>query len=178
MTLGVGRAAGLLLAGLVMAGCATRPPADAAMPWTSGKLSVRVDATADRPASSVAADFDLRGNSERGELRLSSPLGALLAATRWSATEVVLDTGQGETRYADLETLSQQTLGEVLPLRAFPDWLAGRPWAGAPSTSQADGFQQLGWSVSLAGLADGRVDAVRAAPPRVTVRVRLSPGAG
>jgi hypothetical protein len=99
------------------------------MPWTSGRLSVRVEATADKSASNVSADFDLRGDSSRGELRLSSPLGAVLAATRWSATEVVLDTGQGPTRYADLETLSRDALGEALPLRAFPDWLAGRPVA-------------------------------------------------
>ena len=170
-------AAGVALAALMLGGCATRPPADAAMPWTSGKMSVRVEASADRTASQVSAGFDLRGDGQRGELRLSSPLGAVLASARWSATEVVLDTGQGETRYPDLDTLSQQALGEVLPLRAFPDWLAGRPWAGAQATPVAGGFEQLGWAVSVAGLADGRVEAVRAAPPKVTVRVRLE-GAG
>ena len=173
MTLGWQRAAGLLLAVLGLAGCATRPVADVAMPWTSGRLAVRVDATAERPASSVSADFDLRGDSQRGELRLTSTLGTVLAATRWSASEVVLDTGRGETRYADLETLSREALGEAVPLRAFPDWLAGRPWPGAPSVVQVGGFEQLGWSVSLSGLSQGLVDAVRATPPKVTVKVRL-----
>jgi outer membrane lipoprotein LolB len=153
--------------------CATRPPADVAMPWTSGRLSVRVDATADRPASSVSADFDLRGDGRRGELRLSSPLGTLLAAARWSETDVVLDNGQQETRYLDLDSLSRATLGEVLPLRAFPDWVAGRPWAGAPSSTEAQGFAQLGWTVTLADAAEGRIEAVRPAAPRVSVRVRL-----
>ena len=167
------RAAGWALAAVMLAGCATRPPADAAQPWISGRLVVRVEADADRPASNVSAGFDLRGDGQRGELRLSSPLGAVLAATRWSPTEVVLDRGQGEVRYADMDTLSQQTLGEVLPLRAFPDWVAGRPWAGAPAIVVAGGFEQLGWAVSLAGLSDGLLQAVRAAQPRVTVRVRL-----
>ncbi len=145
------------------------------MPWTSGHLSVRVESTADRGASSVSADFDLRGDSRRGELRLSSPLGSVLASTRWSADGAVLDTGQGQTRYLDLETLSREALGEVLPLRAFPDWLAGRPWGGAPAATQAGGFEQLGWSVSLTGFGAGRIEAVRAAPPKVTLRVRLEP---
>lgn len=171
------RATGAVLVMLGLAACATRPPADGAMPWTSGTLSVRVEATADKTASNVSAGFDMRGDGQRGELRLSSPLGAVLAATRWSATEVVLDTGQGETRFPDLDTMSQHTLGEVLPLRAFPDWLAGRPWAGARATPVAGGFEQLGWTVSVAGLANGRLEAVRAAPPKVTVRVRLE-GAG
>jgi outer membrane lipoprotein LolB len=173
VSLGGLRAAGLALALLALSGCATRPPADAAMPWTSGKLSVRVDATADQAASNVSAGFDIRGDGQRGELRLSSPLGAVLAAARWSATEAVLDTGQGETRYPDLDSLSQQALGQALPLRAFPDWLAGRPWAGARADAIAGGFEQLGWTVSVAGLPDGRLEAVRAAPPKVTVRVRL-----
>ena len=176
MTLPGWRVAGLALAlaGLTaLTGCANRPPADATMPWTSGRLTVRVEATADRAGSALTADFDLRGNDQQGELRLSSSLGAVLASTRWSAQGAVLETGQGQTRYADLDTLSREALGEVLPLRAFPDWLAGRPWAGAPSAAQAQGFEQLGWQVSLTALADGRIDAVRPAAPKVTVRVLL-----
>lgn len=167
------QAAGALLAALTLAGCATRPPAEAAMPWTSGRLSVRVDATPASPARSLEADFDLRGDSHEGELRLNTALGSRLATTRWSADEAVLDTGQGETRYADLEALSRAALGEVLPLRALPDWLAGRPWPGAASVPRPAGFEQLGWQVSLAAFADGRIDAVRDEPPRVSVRVRV-----
>lgn len=143
------------------------------MPWTQGRLSVRVEALADRPARAVSADFDLRGSGNRGELRLSSPLGTMLASARWSADEVVLDQGRGEARFPDLDSLSRETLGEVLPLRAFPDWLAGRPWPGAPNQALPGGFEQLGWAVSLAGYAEGRVEVVRAAVPKVTVRVRL-----
>ncbi|MCA0244154.1 MAG: outer membrane lipoprotein LolB [Proteobacteria bacterium] len=170
----LGRAlAPALLASALLGACATPPGLDAAMPWTSGRVALRVDASAERPAHALTADFELRGDAERGELRLSGALGGRLATTRWSAGEAVLDTGQGERRYPDLESLSRDALGEALPLRALPDWLAGRPWRGAASQAQADGFVQLGWAVSLAGFAEGRIDAVREAPPRVTVRVRL-----
>lgn len=173
MTLGRSGAAGLLLAVVAVGGCATRPATDGPMPWTAGRLSVLVAASADKPASTVSADFDLRGDSRSGELRLSTSLGTRLATTRWSDDDVVLDAGKGEVRYPDLETLSREALGESLPLRAFPDWLAGRPWPGAPSSVQPAGFEQLGWAVSLQRFGDGRIDAVRLLPPQVTVRVRL-----
>lgn len=165
----------LLPWGGLLAGCATRLPPDAAGPWTSGRLSLQVAAEAGRPARSLTADFDLRGDGRRGELRLSSPLGNRLATARWSPDEAVLDLGQGEQRYADLESLSRQALGEALPLRALPDWLAGRPWAGALAQPRAQGFAQLGWQVGLAGLSAGRIDAVREQPPRVQMQVRLAP---
>lgn len=163
--------AGALLAALLTA-CAT-PPASDGLPWTSGRLSVRVEAAAGKPASSATAAFDLRGNAEQGELRLNSPLGTVMASARWAGDGAVLATGQGEARYPDLETLSREALGEVLPLRAFPDWLAGRPWAGAASTPRPDGFEQLGWRVSLVAFAQGSLEAVRDAAPMTVVRVRL-----
>lgn len=163
----------LLAATLLVAGCATRPPNIDQMPWTSGRLSVRVDAVAQQPARSVTAAFDLRGSGERGELRLSSPLGTLIASAVWSPGAASLTTPEGETVFADLNSLSQQALGESLPLAALPDWLAGRPWPHAPSQPTAEGFDQLGWRVSLARLADGYVDAERSAAPIVRLRARI-----
>lgn len=145
------RAALALAVLLQLMACATRPPADEASPWTSGKLSLRVDALADKPARSVNASFDLRGSGQRGELRLMSSLGTIVASARWSADRAVLQTGDGEREYADLEALSQDALGEALPLRALPDWLAGRAWPGAATRPLAGpGFEQLGWHMDLA----------------------------
>ena len=160
---------------MLLAACATRPPEVAETPWTSGRLSVRVAATPDLPARSVSASFDLRGSGERGELRLSTSLGTLLASARWAPGEAVLSTSQGDTRYDDLDSLSREALGEALPLQALPDWLAGRPWPGAPSQAAVNGFEQLGWQVSLARFSEGWVDADRGASPRVNVRARLDP---
>lgn len=162
-------------AALWLAGCATPPVADAGLHWTSGRLSLRVDASGEQAARSLEAGFDLRGDGEQGELRLATPLGMQLARARWTRDEAVLDLGRGESRYPSLESLSRAALGETLPLRALPDWLAGRPWPGAAAQPSAEGFEQLGWQISLAGWAHGRVEALREQPPRVLVRVRLAP---
>jgi outer membrane lipoprotein LolB len=155
-----------------MAACAsTPPPADSGI--TSGRLSLRVDATAERTAQSLSAGFELQGSGERGELRLISPLGTQLAAARWAPGEAQLTTSDGTQQFAGLQALSRQALGEDVPLAALPDWLAGRPWPGAGHTMAPEGFEQLGWQVNVARRADGVVEARRAAPPVVLLRVRL-----
>ena len=167
----------LLAACGLLAACATRPPPSQDMPWTSGRLSVQVAADGARAARNVSAGFDLRGNAERGELRLTSPLGSLVAAARWWPGSAVLQTPQGQVDFPDLDSLSNEALGESLPLQALPDWLAGRPWLGASSqpleAAQGAGFEQLGWRVLLARLDEGHLDAERLAPPVVKLRVRL-----
>ncbi len=164
---------GLVLAALaLLAGCAT-PPTNLGGPWTSGRLSVRVAATASQAAQSSNANFELRGNSERGELRLNTPLGTQVAEVRWAPGLALLIKGADEQRFDSLEALSRQALGENLPLVALPDWLAGRPWPGAPHQLREGGFDQLGWTVQLARRAEGWVEASRSAPPAVAVRVKL-----
>ena len=161
-----------LLAVAFLAGCASAPR-PAAGTWTSGQLTLRVEPTAERSAQSLSASFDLQGSAERGELRLTSALGLQVAAASWGPGEAILTTSQGSARFDNLLELSRQALGEDVPLAALPDWLAGRPWAGAPSAALPAGFEQLGWRVDLARRAEGRVEARRATPPAVTLRVRL-----
>jgi outer membrane lipoprotein LolB len=158
-------------AALALGGCATPPEPGGA--WTSGRLALRVDAAPGRPAQSLSAAFELRGDDREGELRLLSPLGTQVAAARWAPGLALLQSSEGERRFANLDALSQEALGEALPLAALPDWLAGRPWRGAAHTARADGFEQLGWVVTTAALADGQLQAQRAAAPAVTLRVRL-----
>jgi outer membrane lipoprotein LolB len=155
-----------LLAALALAGCASVKTA----PDLAGRLAVRVDSS---PPRSFAADFDLRGNAERGALALTGPLGATLADVRWQPGEATMTDAQGERRYATLDALSQDLLGEALPLAALTDWLRGRPWPGAPSQATAEGFEQLGWRIGLAGLPDGLITASRERAPTVSVRARL-----
>ena len=51
-----------------------------------------------------------------------------------------------------------------------------RPWPGAPSRPATDehGFEQLGWSVSLAGFNEDLLSARRDSRPPVTLRVKLA----
>jgi outer membrane lipoprotein LolB len=162
----------------LLSACATPPPAPGEASWTSGRLSVRVDESAGQAAQSLNAAFELRGDGQSGELRLHSPLGLRLAQARWAPGLALLETPDGERRFDTLEELSRQALGEALPLAALPDWITGRPWPAAPHVVSAEGFEQLGWSVRLARRAEGWIEARRAAPPAVALRVRLDQDTG
>jgi outer membrane lipoprotein LolB len=165
-----------LLATAALAACATPPPRGEAV-VVSGRLSVQVAALPpDEPARSMSAHFELGGNAERGRLNVSTPLGMRLAEARWSPGEATLvAAGGGETAYPNLDALTRAMLGETLPVAAWFDWLAGRPWppASSEASTAPPGFRQLGWQVDLAGFGDGLVVARRDAPPAVTVRARL-----
>jgi outer membrane lipoprotein LolB len=171
--IGLSRRAALAAAAL-LTGCATTPPAGEVL---SGRLSVRVDAIDTRPAHSVSSAFELRGDGERGELRLVSPLGSIVAWARWTPGEATLETADGQRRFDDLDALARDALGEALPLRALPAWLRGRPWPGAASRAAEQGFEQFGWQVGLGRFAEGWVEITRAAPPAVLLRARLDNGA-
>ena len=170
-------AAGLLLAAL--AGCASGPIAIPAPTGEllSGRLAVRVDGVAGADPRSMNAAFELQGDGRAGSLNLTTPLGTTLARARWSPGQVVLATAQGESRFADLDALTREALGESVPVVALFDWLRGRPWPGAPSarltTEGEPGFQQLGWAVSLAKFDQDWIAATRAQAPSVTIRAKL-----
>jgi outer membrane lipoprotein LolB len=164
---------GLLAAtALALGGCASlgpqQPPPD-----LSGRLAVRVDASAQTPSRSFSADFDLRGNADRGTLHLTGPLGATLAEVRWQPGRAELADAGGTRGYGTLDAMAQDLFGEPLPLVALIDWLRGRPWAGAPNVKRDDGFDQLGWRIGLGGFAEGLLQATRESAPAVNVRARL-----
>lgn len=163
---GLGVAALLCLAGC--AGLATRAPTELA-----GRLAVRVEAAAGAPARSFSAEFDLRGDAERGQMRLTGPLGAMLADVRWEPGTAELTDAQGPRRYATLDAMSLDLFGEALPLAALIDWLRGRPWPGAPSRRHDDGFEQLDWRIGLGRFAEGVLEAQRDRAPAVSLRARL-----
>ncbi len=162
---------------LVLAACTTVTRAPPASPseTLSGRLSIRVDAEGATPARTLTAAFELNGGPRAGRLDLSTPLGSILAQARWEPGEVVLATPRGESRFADLDALTRQALGESVPVAALFDWLQGRPWPGAPSTPApaGAGFVQLGWAVDLERFDDAWVTAKRDSPPPVTVRIKI-----
>jgi len=162
-------AAAALLAGL--AACATAPRTDA--DWLAGRLTLKVDGSAGQTARSLSSAFELRGDADRGELRLTAPLGTVLAVARWAPGEAVLVASGSETRFDSLDALAVQALGEALPLRALPAWLHGRPWPGAASRDTGGGFEQLGWQIGLARYGEGWLEISRTAPPAVLLRARL-----
>ena len=168
-----------LIAALLVAACAGVPeaPRTTTEAGLSGRLTVQVEGSEGVAARSMSAGFDLQGNAQTGRLNLSTPLGTVLAQARWAPGSVVLATPQGERRFADLDTLTQEVLGESLPVAALFDWLRGRPWPEAASLLNVPpaepGFEQLGWAVNLARFDQGWVVARRERAPLVTVRAKL-----
>lgn len=157
----------------LLTACASLPPPPAGA--LSGRLSLRVDG---QPARAISAGFELTGDAQRGSLVLSGPLGTTAAQASWAPGVAVLHSGSSATRHADLDSLGQAALGEALPMAALFDWLRGRAWAGAPSQPRTDGqpgFLQLGWQIDLSRWSDGALEAVRPAPPAITVRARVEP---
>ena len=110
----------VVAAAAVLSACATTPPSADGVPWTTGRLSLRADATPQQPAQSLSAAFELRGSGDAGELRLNSPLGTQLVAATWAPGQALLRTPEGERRFSSLEELSRQALGESLPLPPCP----------------------------------------------------------
>ncbi|MDB5817036.1 MAG: hypothetical protein JWQ11_676 [Rhizobacter sp.] len=169
--------AAAVIASAFTGGCAVVPQMPVAAPGVqslSGRMAVRVAETPTVAARSVSASFELQGDAQAGSLNLSTPLGTLMAQARWAPGTVTLTTPQGQTAYNDLDSLTQQVLGESIPVPALFDWLRGRPWPDAATTMGNDGgFSQLGWDVDLADYSQGAITVVRSAMPAVTVRVRL-----
>lgn len=158
-------------------GCASAPkPAALAGDRLSGRLSVQVAHNSGGTAQGGAAAFELQGTPEAGQLELSTPLGTLVARASWQPGQALLLRSDTETRFANLDALTRELLGEAVPVSALFDWLKGRPWAAAPSLPLVDGgpgFRQLGWTVDLARYAEGLITAERKEPTEVMLRARL-----
>jgi outer membrane lipoprotein LolB len=176
-----GRLAALLLAGPLLAGCASLPSAPApaaaavgapAEPIT-GRLALHVAAHDGVAAQHHSSAFELHGDADAGGLRLTTPLGTTVAQARWQHGAVELATAEGPRHHASLDALTHELFGQSLPLAALFDWLRARPWPGAPSQPGEGGFSQLGWHIDTARHAEGWLLLRRAQPPALSVRVRL-----
>ena len=165
---------------MLLAGCATPPPAQTLV--AAGRMAVQVAAAGDQAARGFNASFELWGQAERGELQLRTALGTWLATARWAPGQAALLTPQGESAYPSLAALSEQALGEALPLDALPDWLHGKPapqWSHQPCALQDQAcFIQAGWQVDARQRSQGLIVATRETPPQVTVRIRLEATGG
>jgi outer membrane lipoprotein LolB len=145
------------------------------VPTFVGRIAVQVEGDAQR---SFSASFELQGTHQAGQLALSGPLGSTVGQLAWNLDHTEWLGSEGQRRYASLDALTDELVGEPLPVRSLLDWLAGRPDPSMPhrpwTATQGNGFDQHGWAVSLARRAEGVIQARREAPaPVVTVRVKL-----
>lgn len=176
---------------LALAGCSSVPKvaADEAAaladaPRLTGKFGLNVPAgPGGQPrAQSVTANFELLGDPARGQLEMSTSMGSLVARVSWKPGGATVRTPDGERAYDDIDALTQDLLGEALPVRALFDWLRGRPWPQAPHRASGEqGFEQLGWQVDLQRFGDQLISAQRLNPngaaPLATLRLKLDPPA-
>jgi outer membrane lipoprotein LolB len=151
-----------------LVGCASpsRIAAENGVPITSwsGRLAVRVDATAALGPQAFSAFFELQGTPEQGQLRFFTPLGSTAAVIAWSPGQAQLQSGDEIQHFSNIAELTEHLLGTPMPLSALFAWLAG-------DSSSLDG-----WQVDQSQFDSGKIVAQRVNPaPRAEIRVLLEP---
>jgi outer membrane lipoprotein LolB len=135
-----------LLGLALLSACAAplrHPTTEAESHW-QGRLALKVFS---KPVQAVAANFDLQGHPEQGELTLSSPMGTVLARMQWAPGQALLTANGEQKRFESLQELALKATGTELPVASLFAWLQGRNEA-AP-----------GWQVDLKDLPYGRLQA-------------------
>lgn len=149
---------------LLVSGCATprQGPAvqnDGPKDAWAGRIGLQIQS---EPPQAFFAGFELKGNAQAGELKLTSPIGSVLGVMRWSPAEAVLESGREVKKFVSVDALLEQTTGAAIPVNALFDWLSGK------NTSLN------GWTADLSGQADGKISARRTNPaPQTDLRVVL-----
>ncbi len=130
-----------------------------------GQLSIKLDAFNEQAAKGISLGFFFSGNDELGQLDLMTLMGSQIAQVGWTPKQAWLSNDKGQKQYPNLDTLTQEALGEPLPLRALIHWMAGEPDPSQASESgdQAGRFTQLGWQIDAQNLANKRLQATRTA---------------
>ncbi|MDN0082123.1 lipoprotein insertase outer membrane protein LolB [Crenobacter sp. SG2305] len=166
----------LLAATLLVTACATQQPFQPVnlpgqaidTPFSvSGRLAVKVD------DKGSYGNFDWQHAPTRDVVSITTPVGSTVARLTRDADGVLLEADGKETRSANVEELTNETLGWTLPLDNLVWWIRGVPAPNAPSERLADGaLQQQGWTIRF---FRDEGDTVSRVPKRVElVRDRLS----
>jgi len=143
-----------------------------------GQLSVKLQAFQGQEAKGLSMGFFFNGGPQGGQLDLMTPMGSQVARVHWTDTEAWLQTDQGNRHFNTLGDLSQEVLGEPLPLAALMHWVQGQPAPDlpAPTNTLPQSFEQSGWQIDTTEIGIGRLIAQRPASTTlrgITVRIRL-----
>jgi outer membrane lipoprotein LolB len=183
------RCAGLAVALLALAGCATLPPvtpAPSGPAWNerAARLPAGGWVASGRFAVATAIAGRLDGGGGQGtfrwvrtgrgsEVEVAGPLGLGQWRLRLEESVVVLERAGERLTVTDPEVELQALLGFPLPVLRLDAWLRGLP-APAPATAPSPGtvgFRQDGWEIEYSGFDDlGRPTGLRAARPGLRVR--------
>lgn len=155
--------AGFFSALFFIAGCAhqARQPGinEAQTGQFAGRIGLQIQSD---PPQAFFAGFELKGNADRGDLTLISPIGSVIGMMRWSPGEALLENGRDVRHFTSVDALLQETTGAPIPVAALFDWLDGK------STTMN------GWTADLTQRITGRITAKRTAPqPQMDLRIVL-----
>ncbi len=143
--------AGAAAAALALLGaCASQPAWRQAQPRCARDYAGRISVVQHRPGvNNLYGSFELRLDADSGWLELATPLGQVLARASWGTASARVDDGHGVREFESFEDMTQATLGLRLPRAALRDWVRGLPAAALPWHALPDGFEQLGWRVTV-----------------------------
>jgi outer membrane lipoprotein LolB len=145
----------------------------------SGRLSLRVQQTLTGAADGGTVLFEFDGHPQEGTLLLQSVIGTTVATAHWNPQGAEIITPQGTRSGSNLNEVATFLLGQHLPLEALLHWIRAEPWAKANHELRPEGFEQLGWTISLEAWHERMITArrpARADRPQdwdITVRARL-----
>jgi outer membrane lipoprotein LolB len=131
----------------------------------AGRLSLVIDAApgSSEQQQSFSGSFELRGNSDVGELDLLTPLGQIVVQLRWTPSAAVILRGSQRESFSDVGDLIRRATGASISLQQLFAWLDGKP-----SASSGDD-----WQVDLSSHANGRIIARRNQPTPAVLRIAL-----
>jgi outer membrane lipoprotein LolB len=145
----------------------------------SGRLSLRVQQVRTGATDGATLLFEFEGTPQDGTLVLQTVIGTAVATARWDAQGAEIITPQGKRTGPTLDDVAVALLGQALPLEALLHWVRAQPWGKASHQASPEGFEQLGWAVSLEGWHERVITARRSARADrpddldITVRTRL-----
>ncbi|MHB1094300.1 lipoprotein insertase outer membrane protein LolB [Thiobacillus sp.] len=148
---------------LLLGGCAAVPPVPPVVGapvrsanWTlQGRIGVQND------EQKLSGQIHWQHREDRDDLLMTSPLGQGVARIVRDAGGVTLEVPNQPTRHAhDVDTLTREVLGYVLPVSGLVWWVQARPAPGSAfeATRDAAGrlaqLRQNGWTIDYLQYAD------------------------
>jgi len=170
------RHAGIALAALALAACATLDHPDELAPQgvsATGPFAIAGRLSARRGSDGIAANFSWTHTGALDRIDLATPMGQVVARLEGDETGVRVERPGGESgAYANWSALTNAQFGVTIPVDGLASWIRGAARAGADFSLERDAqgrplvLRQEAWEVVYA-----YPDEIASAhPSRVTLR--------
>jgi outer membrane lipoprotein LolB len=153
---------------LLLAGCASVPPATAVRPSQGGQAAFsfngRIAVKYDGKHSSAGMHWLHEADAD--DILMLAPMAVTVAHIRRDASGAVLDASGKHYSAQDSGELMQQVLGWHLPMSGLPYWVMGLPAPGGTASVERDAngqvglLQQDGWNIRYTVYATPAADSL------------------